>query len=60
MIAQTGRIGTQVDIAVCEEHGVAMSEGTGSSTAPAESTWALVLAAMRSIPHYVAHLKHGS
>jgi D-3-phosphoglycerate dehydrogenase len=28
--------------------------------APAELTWALVMAAMRRIPHYVSHLKHGA
>jgi len=60
MIAQTGRVGTHVDVAVCTERGVVVSEGIGSPTAPAELTWALIMAAMRRIPHYVAHLKHGA
>jgi D-3-phosphoglycerate dehydrogenase / 2-oxoglutarate reductase len=60
MIAQTGRIGGHVDVAACTERGIAVSEGVGSPIAPAELTWALVLAAMRRIPHYVAHLKHGA
>jgi len=59
MIAQTGRVGTHVDVAACTERGVVVSEGIGSPTAPAELAWALIMAAMRRIPHYVAHLKHG-
>ena len=60
MIAQTGRVGTHVDVSACTERGVVVSEGIGSPTAPAELAWALMMAAMRRIPHYVAHLKHGA
>ncbi len=60
MIAQTGRVGSHVDVGACTERGVAVAEGVGSPTAPAELAWALVMAAMRRIPHYVAHLKHGA
>ncbi len=60
LIAQTGRIGSHIDIAACTERGIAVAEGIGSPVAPAELTWALVMAAMRRIPHYVAHLKHGA
>ena len=60
MIAQTGRVGPHVDVNACTERGVVVSEGVGSPTAPAELAWALVMAAMRRIPHYVAHLKHGA
>ena len=60
MIAQTGRVGAHVDVSACTERGVVVSEGVGSPTAPAELAWALVMAAMRRIPHYVAHLKHGA
>ncbi len=60
MIAQTGRVGSHIDIGACTERGVVVAEGTGSSTAPAELTWALIMAAMRRIPHYVSHLKHGA
>ncbi len=60
MIAQTGRVGTHVDVTACTERGVVVSEGIGSPTAPAELAWALIMAAMRRIPHYVAHLKHGA
>lgn len=60
LVVQTGRVGSNVDVAACTERGIAVAEGTGSPTAPAELTWALVMAAMRRIPHYVAHLKHGA
>lgn len=60
LIVQTGRIGSHVDVAACTERGIAVAEGVGSPTAPAELTWALVMAAMRRIPHYVSYLKHGA
>ncbi|HQS31319.1 MAG: 3-phosphoglycerate dehydrogenase [Polaromonas sp. 39-63-203] len=60
LIVQTGRVGSHIDIAACTERGIAVAEGIGSPVAPAELTWALIMAAMRRIPHYVAHLKHGA
>ncbi len=60
MIAQTGRAGDHIDIAACTERGIVVTEGVGSPTAPAELTWALIMAAMRRIPQYVSHLKHGA
>ena len=60
LIAQTGRVGPHIDVKACTEHGVAVAEGIGSPVAPAELTWALILAAMRRIPQYVANLKHGA
>jgi D-3-phosphoglycerate dehydrogenase len=60
LIVQTGRIGSHVDVAACTERGIAVAEGIGSPIAPAELTWALVMAAMRRIPQYVSHLKHGA
>lgn len=60
LIAQTGRIGSHIDVAACTERGIAVSEGTGSPVAPAEMTWALIMAAMRRLPQYVGNLKHGA
>jgi D-3-phosphoglycerate dehydrogenase len=37
-----------------------VAEGTGSPTAPAELTWALIMAAMRRLPQYIGNLKHGA
>ena len=59
LIVQTGRIGTHVDVQACTERGIAVAEGTGSPTAAAELTWALVMAAMRRLPQYIGNLKHG-
>lgn len=60
LISQTGKAGGHIDIAACTERGIAVAEGTGSPTSTAELTWALVLAATRRIPQYVANLKHGA
>src|SRR6201991_737821 len=60
MISQTGRAGGHIDLAACTERGVAVLEGSGSPIAPAELTWALIMAAQRRIPQYVANLKQGA
>jgi D-3-phosphoglycerate dehydrogenase / 2-oxoglutarate reductase len=59
LIVQTGRAGSHIDVQACTERGIAVAEGTGSPVAPAEMTWALIMAAMRRLPHYIANLKHG-
>ena len=60
LIVQTGRVGSHIDVAACTERGIAVAEGAGSPVAPAELTWALILAAMRRLPHYIGNLKHGA
>lgn len=60
LISQTGRMGSHVDLQACTERGIAVAEGVGSSIAPAELTWALLMAAMRRLPHYIGNLKHGA
>ena len=60
LIVQTGLVGSHVDVAACTERGIAVAESAGSPVAPAELAWALVMAAMRRIPQYVSHLKHGA
>jgi len=59
LISQTGRIGSHVDVQACTERGIAVAEGGGSPVAPAELTWALIMAAMRRLPQYISNLKHG-
>ncbi len=58
-IAQTGRIGAHVDLAAAAAHGITVVEGSGDPVAPAELTWALILAARRKIPQYASLLKQG-
>ncbi|MEN9889596.1 MAG: hypothetical protein RL559_1633 [Pseudomonadota bacterium] len=60
LIAQTGRVGAHIDLAACTERGVAVAEGVSSPVAPAELTWALIMAAMRRLPQYIGNLKHGA
>ncbi|MDQ3060678.1 MAG: D-2-hydroxyacid dehydrogenase family protein [Pseudomonadota bacterium] len=60
LIVQAGRISPHVDVVACTERGIAVAEGTGSPIAPAELTWALIMTAMRRIPQYMSHLKHGA
>ncbi len=60
MISQTGKVGAHIDVPACTERGIAVAEGTGSAFAPAELTWALVMAAMRRLPQYISNLKHGA
>lgn len=60
LIAQTGRVGKHVDLAACTERGIAVAEGVSSPIAPAELTWALVMAAARRLPQYIGNLKHGA
>lgn len=62
LIVQTGKRAPHIDIAACTRHGVAVVYATppkSSSTATAELTWGLILAAMRFIPQEVASMKAG-
>lgn len=59
LISQTGKVSGHVDVAAATEHGIAIAEGVGSPTAPAELTWALIMAASRKIVPYANNLKDG-
>jgi D-3-phosphoglycerate dehydrogenase len=60
LISQTGRVGNHIDIDACTKLGIAVAEGVGSPVAPAELTWALIMASMRRLPQYIGNLKHGA
>jgi D-3-phosphoglycerate dehydrogenase len=60
LISQTGRAGPHIDIDACTRMGIAVAEGVGSPHAPAELTWALIMAATRRLPQYIGNLKHGA
>jgi D-3-phosphoglycerate dehydrogenase len=60
LISQTGKVGPHIDVETCTRLGVAVAEGVGSPVAPAELTWALIMAAMRRLPQYIGNLKHGA
>ena len=60
LISQTGRVGPHIDVEAATRQGVAVAEGVGSPVAPAELTWALIMAATRRLPQYIGNLKHGA
>jgi D-3-phosphoglycerate dehydrogenase len=60
LISQTGKVGPHIDVEACTRLGIAVAEGVGSPVAPAELTWALIMAAMRRLPQYIGNLKHGA
>lgn len=59
LISQTGKVSGHIDVAAATEHGIAIAEGIGSPTAPAELTWTLIMAASRKIVPYANNLKDG-
>lgn len=59
LISQTGKVSGHVDVAAATELGIAIAEGAGSPVAPAELTWALIMAASRKIVPYATNLKDG-
>jgi D-3-phosphoglycerate dehydrogenase len=59
LISQTGKVSGHIDVAAATERGIAIVEGVGDPTAPAELTWALIMAMQRKVPQYAAHLREG-
>ena len=59
LVVQTGRLSGAVDVAACQRRDIAVRDGGGSPVAPAELTWALILAAMRRLVPYVGRLRDG-
>jgi D-3-phosphoglycerate dehydrogenase len=59
LIVQTGRLSGAIDLEACTRHGVAVREGSGNPIAPAELTWALILAASRRLAPYARQLEQG-
>ncbi|MDO9251988.1 MAG: D-2-hydroxyacid dehydrogenase family protein [Hydrogenophaga sp.] len=59
LISQTGKVSGNVDMEAAQRRGVTVMEGVGDPTAPAELSWALMMAAYRRIPQYVGHMKAG-
>ena len=57
LIAQTGKVAGHIDLATANERGITIVEGVGDPTAPAELTWALIMASSRKITQYAANLK---
>ncbi|WP_118186076.1 D-2-hydroxyacid dehydrogenase family protein [Paraburkholderia phosphatilytica] len=58
-IAQTGKASAHIDLDAAADMGIPVTESRFSGIATAELVWGLILAAMRRIPQYAAHLKTG-
>lgn len=59
LVVQTGRLGGCIDLEACRAHGVEVRDGSGNPIAPAELTWALILAASRRLMPYAQALEQG-
>lgn len=59
LIVQTGRLSSYIDLEACRNHGVQVRDGSGNPIAPAELTWALILAASRRLVPYSQQLAQG-
>lgn len=59
LISQTGKVSGHIDVAAATAQGVAIVEGIGDPTAPAELTWTLLMAASRRLLPYAANLRQG-
>ena len=59
VISQTGKVTGHIDKEAAAELGITLLEGVGDPTAPAELTWALIMAATRKIVPYSTILRDG-
>ena len=59
LISQTGKLAGHVDVAAASACGITITEGVGDPTAPAELTWALIMAASRQLNNYASLLQQG-
>lgn len=60
LISQTGKVAGHIDLAAAREKNIAIAEGVGDATAPAELTWALIMAASRRLTNYASLLQQGT
>lgn len=59
MISQSGKGVAHIDVEECTRRGIAVAASGGNPYAPAELTWALILASMRNIPAEAQSAKEG-
>lgn len=59
LISQTGKVSGHIDLDACKDLNITVMEGVGDPYAPAELTWALILASSRKIPQYTKYLQEG-
>jgi phosphoglycerate dehydrogenase-like enzyme len=59
LIASTGQRNSAIDVKAAQDHGVVVCSTSGSATAAAELTWALLLAAARRLPAEFGAMRGG-
>ena len=59
ILSQTGGAGKHIDVEACTRAGIVVCAGTGAPEAPAELTWGLILASVRSIALEDRRLREG-
>ena len=59
ILSQTGGAGKHIDVEACTRAGIVVCAGTGAPDAPAELTWGLILASVRSIALEDRRLREG-
>ena len=59
MISQTGKLAGHLDLAACTQRGIAVAEGSGTGSATAEMTWALIMASRRHLVSEANRLRGG-
>jgi D-3-phosphoglycerate dehydrogenase len=60
LISQTGKVAGHIDLAAAREKNIAIAEGVGDATAPAELTWALIMTTSRRLTNYASLLQQGT
>jgi D-3-phosphoglycerate dehydrogenase len=60
LISQTGKVAGHIDLAAAREKNIAIAEGVGDATAPAELTWTLIMTASRRLTNYASLLQQGT
>lgn len=59
LISQIGPVSRQIDLDACTQKRVVVMGGVNDPVPVAELTWALIMAAQRRLPQYIASLKFG-
>lgn len=59
LVVQTAKVGPHVDLEACAKRGITVCDSTGGPGAPAELTWALILAASRNLLSESDRLRRG-
>lgn len=57
LISQTGKLSSNIDLKACEDLGIKVVDGIGSSIAPSELCWALIMNSSRHLYDYISNFQ---